>query len=254
MSDPAVMLIAGGSGSIGQEIAAQALAAGWAVIIHGRSDDSVDAAVDLLRQKHPKRAIAGISADIGDPLAAESLVDRAAAIHSGIDAVIDCVAAGPGQGRITGPFGDTDPAVYGQFMELSAVYLQRLAAAALPWLIKRRGCLVTFISDAGIYPAPRQALIGAARAASAGFIRNLALEIARDGIRAHCISLSFVEETEVAAHLDAADNARLARARERAGLGLPSPRDIAPLVLFLCGEGARHITGQIISVNGGLNT
>ena len=46
---------------------------------------------------------------------------------------------------------------------------------------------------------------------------------------------------------------RAGAARERAGLGLPTPADIAPLVLFLCGTGAVKITGQIISVNGGLN-
>jgi 3-oxoacyl-[acyl-carrier protein] reductase len=46
---------------------------------------------------------------------------------------------------------------------------------------------------------------------------------------------------------------RVERAAARAGLGLPTPADIAPLVLFLCGEGARKITGQVISVNGGLH-
>jgi NAD(P)-dependent dehydrogenase (short-subunit alcohol dehydrogenase family) len=43
------------------------------------------------------------------------------------------------------------------------------------------------------------------------------------------------------------------RAEARAGLGLPSAADIAPLVLFLCSDGARKITGQVISINGGLN-
>jgi 3-oxoacyl-[acyl-carrier protein] reductase len=42
-------------------------------------------------------------------------------------------------------------------------------------------------------------------------------------------------------------------ARERAKLGLPSPKDIAPMALFLCGPDAAKITGQIISINGGLN-
>ena len=46
---------------------------------------------------------------------------------------------------------------------------------------------------------------------------------------------------------------RAQTARERAGLGLPTPKDIAPMALFLCGPGARRITGQIISINGGLN-
>jgi NAD(P)-dependent dehydrogenase (short-subunit alcohol dehydrogenase family) len=47
--------------------------------------------------------------------------------------------------------------------------------------------------------------------------------------------------------------ARADAARERAGLGLPTPGDIAPLALFLCSPGASKITGQVISINGGLN-
>ena len=47
--------------------------------------------------------------------------------------------------------------------------------------------------------------------------------------------------------------ARADAARQRAGLGLPTPADIAPMALFLCSKGAARITGQIISINGGLN-
>ena len=46
---------------------------------------------------------------------------------------------------------------------------------------------------------------------------------------------------------------RAERAMARAGLGLPSPKDLAPVTLFLCGPEASKITGQVISVNGGLN-
>ena len=46
---------------------------------------------------------------------------------------------------------------------------------------------------------------------------------------------------------------RRARAAARAGLGLPTADDIAPAILFLCGDGARRMTGQVLSINGGLN-
>ncbi len=254
MTDFPVMVIAGGTGSIGREIAAQALRCSWRVIIHGRTAASVDAIATELRTRHPGCPLSGIVADISEQDGAETLVKSAAAVWNRIDAVVDCVAAGPDSGRITGAFSTTDPGVYSKFMELSAVYLQRLTAAALPWLTLSRGCLVAFVSDAGIYPAPHQALIGAARAATCGFIRNLALEVARDGVRTHCVSLSFVEASAVASHLEASGSSRLDKARKRAGLGLPSPADIAPLVLFLCSDGAKHMTGQVISINGGLNT
>jgi NAD(P)-dependent dehydrogenase (short-subunit alcohol dehydrogenase family) len=138
-------------------------------------------------------------------------------------------------------------------LDLSAGHVQRLAHAALPWLARQGGTFIAFASDAGLFAAPRQSLIGASRAAIMGFVRNLGSEVARDGVRVHCISPSFVEGTRIALSLAATRPERMERARAKAGLGLPTPEDIAPLVLFLCGDGAKRITGQVISINGGLN-
>jgi NAD(P)-dependent dehydrogenase (short-subunit alcohol dehydrogenase family) len=241
VSDTApVLLIAGGSGAIGAEIARQASAAGWTVALHGRRAETIAA------------ALAGIAGsahrfDFVDPGAVEALVAEVAARHGRIDAVIDCTTGGPP--GVVGPFAATDPAAYAVLAAQSAVIFQRLAHAALPWLKRRGGTLIAFVSDAGVYAAPRQALIGAARAATIGFVRNLALEIAREGVRVHAVSPSFVEGTTAANR----SPERLEKARTRAGLGLPTPADIAPLALFLCGPGAARITGQVISVTGGLN-
>ncbi len=253
MSQPhRVMLIAGGTGSIGREIAAQALGTGWTVIVHGSSTSSVDAVCGRLGVAFPGAPLQGIAADIRDDGAVERLVARAAQCHGRLDAVVDCLSTGPAGGKVVGPFDGTEPGAYLALMELSVVYLERLAFAALPWLKASRGCLIAFVSDAALFAAPRQTLIGAARAATVGFIRNFAVEVARDGVRAHCLSLGFVLETETAAKLEQAGSDRLEAARKRAGLGLPTPADIAPAVLFLCGDGARRMTGQVVSINGGL--
>lgn len=235
-----VLLVAGGSGAVGAEIARQASAAGWTVALHGRRPETIAAALDgLTGSAH--------GFDFTDPGAVEGLVSEVAAHHGRIDAVIDCTTGGPS--GVIGSFADTDPQAFAVFAAQTAVVFQRLAHAALPWLARQGGTLIAFVSDAGVYAAPRQALIGAARAATIGFVRNLALEIARDGVRAHAISPSFVEGTPAAGR----SLERLEKARARAGLGLPTPADIAPLTLFLCGPGAARITGQVISVNGGLN-
>ena len=237
-----VMLVAGGTGSVGKAVVAQALAAGWLVAQHGRTHDP---AQDTAQLK-------SFAADVRQTGAAAALVEAVGNWHERIDAVVDCVSTGPAA-RIAGAFLQTQPEAYAAFLELSVVNLQRLAHAALPWLGRNGGSLIAFASDAGRFAASNQALIGAARAATIGFVRNLAIETARDGVRANCISLSYVEESASTLRLEAASVARMAKARQRAGLGLPTPADIAPLVLFLCGDGARRITGQIISVNGGLN-
>lgn len=248
-----VILIAGGTGSIGSVIAEHAARAGWAVAVHGRSEASVDVVVKRIVDKVGVSAIMqGFAIDISAPLAIENLIERVAAWQGHIDAVVDCVSTGP-KARITGAFDSTQAEGYAGLMELSIVHLQLLTKAVLPWLKRQGGTLIAFASDSGKFAAPNQSLIGASRAAIMGFVRNLATEVARDGVRVHCVSPSFVDKTSSAARLATINAERVDSARRKAGLGLPTPHDIAPLVLFLCGDGARRITGQIISVNGGLN-
>jgi NAD(P)-dependent dehydrogenase (short-subunit alcohol dehydrogenase family) len=245
MIDSPVMLITGATGSIGSAIAREALAQGWRVALHGRSADKVEALEQALGD-----GAQGFVADISAPDVAGTLISAVTDAMGRIDAVIDCVASGPQGVRLTGPFAQTDPQGFGAFYDLSAAWFQRLSHAAYPHLSTNGGTLIGFISDAGRFAAPNQTVIGAARAAEIGFVRNLAVEAARDGIRVHAISPSFVKDS---ASARAMGSERMAKAEARAGLGLPTPQDIAPLALFLCGDGAVKITGQIISVNGGLN-
>lgn len=243
-TDRPVMLITGGSGSVGVEVAREAVAQGWAVVVHGRSEEKLAPLIDELG---PAAMVTGNVGDDGD---AAGIVSAALARFGRIDAVVDCVSTGPRQGKLTGLFKDTTPEVYSAFYHFSAAWFQRLAHAAYPHLSERGGTLVGFISDAAKFAEPNQTIIGAARSAAVGFVRNLAVEAARDGIRVHAISPSYVLESRTAVLMG---QARTEKAAQRAGLGLPTAKDIAPITVFLCGPGAAKITGQIISVNGGLN-
>jgi NAD(P)-dependent dehydrogenase (short-subunit alcohol dehydrogenase family) len=245
------MLITGGSGSIGSEIASQAAEAGWSVAIHGRRIEAIDHAVQIAAARAPQASISGHAADFSEAGAIERLVRETAERHGRIDAVIACAVGGPP--CVSGLFTESTPESYTDLAAQSIVALQRLAHEALPWLSREGGTLIAFISDAGIFAAPNQTMIGAMRAATIGFVRNLAMEVARNGVRAHVISPSYVEDTRIAQRVEEISAKRMETARARAGLGLPTPADIAPLVLFLCGPGAKHITGQVISINGGLN-
>ncbi len=239
------MLVTGGTGSIGAAVAREAARQGWAVGVQGRSSDKLAALVaelSAVTQAH------GIVFDMWADGAAKAIVADAAAQFGRIDAVVDCVSTG--RGKIAGYFPDTEPDDFTGFYDLSAAWFQRLAHAAYPQLKARGGTLIAFASDAGKFAAPRQTIIGAARAAVMGFVRNLAVEAARDGIRVHCISPSYVAGSDSAVKMG---SERMATAEKRAGLGLPTAEDIAPVTVFLCGVGAAKITGQVISVNGGLN-
>ncbi len=242
-----VLLVTGASGAIGFEIAAQAAEAGAIVAVHGSSAESAAKALERLRARVPDARLIAAPADFREAGAIEAMLQKVAAEAGRIDAVIHCGITGAA--GVAGPFAKANPANFGEHAALVLGSFQSLCFAALPHLSVRGGTIVGFASDAGKFASPRQAVIGAAFGGIMTFVRNLALDVSRQGVRVHCISPSFVADTPVfEAHA-----ARAGAAFDRAGLGLPTPKDIAPMALFLCGPGATKMTGQIISINGGLN-
>lgn len=244
-----VMLVTGATGAIGFEIAAQAAAAGAIVAVHGSTRESVDEAQQRLQGRVNDAQLIGAPCDFRQAGAIEAMVAEVARAGGRLDAVVHCAITGAS--GISGVFAQADPASFGTHAALVLGCFEQLCFFALPHLAKQGGTIVGFASDAGRFAAPRQALVGGAFGGIMSFVRNLALETARDGVRVHCISPTFVENTPV---FDSyvANGGRVDSARKRAGLGLPRPTDIAPVVLFLCGPGATRITGQVISINGGL--
>jgi 3-oxoacyl-[acyl-carrier protein] reductase len=241
------ILVTGASGAIGFEIAAQAAAADAIVGVHGSSAASADAATARLIASVPGARALAAPADFRRPGAIAEMVEKFAGDAGRLDAVIHCGIAGAS--GVAGPFAKADPDGFASHAALVLGSFQQLCFAALPHLAERGGTIIGFASDAGRFAAPRQAIVGAAFGGVMAFVRNFALEAAYQGVRMHCLSPSFVADTPVFA----AHTARAEAARARAGLGLPSPADIAPLALFLCSPGAAKITGQIISINGGLS-
>lgn len=245
-----VVLITGATGGIGFEIAAQAAEDGMVVGVHGSSASSVGAAMDRLTARVPEGRFVAAPADYNGRVEVVGMVDRLVAVSGRLDAVVDCAIVF-GTKSYAGPFAEIDPAAFGQ-PGSAAGELQLICHAAIPHLEKTGGAIVAFASDSGRFAAPRQSGVAAKQAAIIGFVRSLATEIARQGVRINCISPSFVEGTPIFERFSRL-GARAERSRQRAGLGLPTPKDIAPLALFLCCPGSAKITGQVISVNGGLN-
>jgi 3-oxoacyl-[acyl-carrier protein] reductase len=244
-----VYLVTGATGAIGFAIACQAAASGNTVAVHGSAAESVATTIAKIRSHYPAARLIAAPADFRQSGAPAELVSSVVNAGGALDAIIHCAITGaPG---VVGAFAATEPGSYAEHTALVLGRFQQLCFHALPHLARQRGSIVAFSSDAGRYGAPRQSLIGAANAGLMGFVRNLALEVAREGVRVNCISPGFVEGTP--AFEKYAAGGRGETARKRAGLGLPRPEDIAPLALFLAGAGAAKITGQVISINGGIN-
>jgi len=245
------MFIAGGTGGIGREIAAMSAIDGAIVGVHGSSESSVAGTIEQLQTRVPGGRFIAVPADFTEDGSVHAAVARFAHEAGRLDGLVDCSI--PGASNVTGVFRGLDPQMFEPFNSKSIGVLQLLCHAAIPHLAQSGGAIVAFASDSGRFAAARQAMVGASRAAIIGFVRNLGMELARDGIRVNCISPSFVVDTPIFEKFRHASDLRAQRAAARAGLGLPSPADIAPMVLFLLGAGSTKITGQIISINGGLN-
>jgi NAD(P)-dependent dehydrogenase (short-subunit alcohol dehydrogenase family) len=118
------------------------------------------------------------------------------------------------------------------------------------------GCIINVASDAAKVPTPGESVIGAAMAAIVVFSRTAAMEAKRDGVRVNVLTPSLVEGTGTAERLFADEfSARLfGKARALAQLGVSTPDDQAALMVYLAGPRGVRITGQAISVNGGISS
>jgi 2-hydroxycyclohexanecarboxyl-CoA dehydrogenase len=87
------------------------------------------------------------------------------------------------------------------------------------------------------------------------FTRTLALEVKRHRIRVHAVTPSLIAGTPTAERLLADEfGARIfGKIMEKAQLGVPDADDVAATVLWLAGPTAAKVTGQVISVNGGIS-
>ncbi len=195
-------------------------------------------------------------ADVGDHGAlAEALADASGALGPITLLVNNAGNAGPVDTMGFSPeFWDTDPQDWDRFFHTNLRGVMNACHAAIPGMVNvGTGRIVTMISDAGRMGDARLVAYSAAKAGAAGFMRAIARETGRYGITANCVSLSTLEPPMEGEKLEQflsseRTKAQLSRyAIRRFG----QPEDVTGIVLFLCSDAARWITGQTYPVNGG---
>ena len=113
---------------------------------------------------------------------------------------------------------------------------------------RHSGSIVNISSMWGQVGASCEVHYSAAKAAVIGFTKALAKELGPSGIRVNCVAPGVIA-TEMNQGLDAGT---LAALREETPLGaIGTAREVAEVILWLAGEGASFVTGQVIGVNGG---
>lgn len=246
-----IVLVTGATSGIGLETAAQAAEAGAAtVIVNGRSPERGVAAVEIIRSRAPATDIRFVNGDAGAPETIAALMD-VARLAGGLDLLMNAV---PGD-IAPQPFERLDPGSFAPLVEAHLLGTFRVTHALLPLLIARGGGTVLIVaSDAAKIPTPGESVHGACMAALDMFARTLALECSRHKVRVHALTPSLVGGTISHDRIMAEPfSARLfEKAAARAALGLPEPADIARVAIFLASPAAARMTGQSITVNGGL--
>jgi 2-hydroxycyclohexanecarboxyl-CoA dehydrogenase len=114
----------------------------------------------------------------------------------------------------------------------------------------RRGRIVSIASDAARVGTPREAVYASAKAAVIGFSKSLAAEVARHQITVNVVSPATVDTPLLRAILRPDQIERREKANPLGRLG--RPEDVAAAVLFFASPEAGYVTGQILSVNGGI--
>ena len=131
---------------------------------------------------------------------------------------------------------------------LAGIY--RMSKGVLRGMMKKRwGRIISVSSVVGLMGNPGQCNYAAAKAGIMGFSRSLAKEVASRGITVNAVAPGFIATDMTDALTEEQKKAILANVP--AG-ELGAPEDIANTVAFLASDGARYITGEVISVNGGM--
>jgi 2-hydroxycyclohexanecarboxyl-CoA dehydrogenase len=251
--DEAAVLIAGGSSGVGLASARGFLEAGVRrVALLARTEDRGLRARDALRASHPDAQVEFVACDAGD---VQQVQDAVAGVHAtlgGLDVVVSSVTTSYRPELLTRlDYADVERILVGQ-----AVPPMLLTRAAMPLLAEQGGgSIVTIASDAAKVATPGESVLGAAMAAIVMFTRVAAIEGKRNGVRCNVLTPSLIAGTATAENVlrDGFSKKLFESAAAQAHLGVAEAEDQAALVVFLGGPAAARLTGQAISVNGGIS-
>ncbi|MDT7950412.1 MAG: SDR family oxidoreductase [Acetobacteraceae bacterium] len=247
LSDLRVAITAG-AGGIGRVIADSFAACGARVFV-----SDVDEA-GLAACGHP-----GMRADAGRVADLEAFMDGTLSALGGLDVLVNNAGiAGP-----TARVEDVTPEQLDATLQIDIASMFHCARRAVPELRKAGGgSIVNLSSAAGKFGFPLRSPYSAAKWGVIGFTRTLAMELGPDGIRVNAILPGLVEGPRIrsvlrnkAAAAGVSDNEQTERALQAVSLRcFVTQQDIANMALYLCSPFGATISGQALSVDGGMES
>lgn len=251
-------LVTGATAFIGRAVAIELARRGARVVVNGRNPDSGRAVIEEIAAAGGQAEFE--AADLTDRTAVQAMVERIVQRHGRLDVL---VASGAG--------ASSDSLAFKLFMEMEGAdfetyirshWLTRayaIQAAATAMRTQRHGKIVAIGTDAGRVATVGESFIGGATGGMMQMCRVLARELGRDGIRINAVAMSYIWDAEPrwgggsAALAGAHGQGMIDNLRKRMLFPVHCD-DIAQAAAFFAGPESDAITGQTLSVNGGLST
>lgn len=244
-------IILGGTAGVGLETACQFAEQGASVVILGRNSARGQAATEAVRERTGSAAHF-VQVDATDPASAVRAEAESRQILGSIDVMVSTTGPSePPRLMHTMPIENIKPRI--EEVVLPPLHMMH---ATLPAMREQGGgAIVVVASDAARVATPGETAIGAAMGAIVMYSKAAALEAKREGVRINLLTPSLIANTPGAALIDGEPfSAKMfEKASSMAHLGVPEPADLAAMAVFLAGPAGARITGQTISINGGIS-
>jgi 2-hydroxycyclohexanecarboxyl-CoA dehydrogenase len=238
-----VAIVTGAGQGIGRAIAQKLAAEGAIVAV---TDIDQQTAADTAASIDTSATV--IQTDVTSRESVQAMVDEVQRLYGRIDVLVN----NAGWDR-AGPFVDSNPADWDRVIQINLYGVLNTSRAVLPLMAARgSGSVVNLASDAGRVGSSGEAVYSAAKGGVIAFTKATAREMARDQVTANCVCPG-PTDTALFASIGGQDP----KLRERLTRAIPlrrlaQPTDLANAVAFLASDEARYITGQTVSVSGGL--
>ena len=240
-----VAIVTGGSRGIGRATVERLAEAGAHVVVnYVRDEQAAAAAIDAAT----RRGVGGLSvrADVSRLADAERLIDAAREKFGRVDVLV--CNAGIWEGA---PVEEIGEELWDRVMDINLKGTWTVCRAAVPEMKRARwGRIVVVSSTAGQRGEARVSNYAASKGGQISFTKSLATELAGDGITVNAVAPGWVE-TEMNDGVFADPLYRKAVESSIPLQRMATADDVALPILFLCSEWARHITGEVLNVNGG---
>jgi 3-oxoacyl-[acyl-carrier protein] reductase len=239
-----VALVTGGSRGIGRAMVEEFCAAGYAVAFtYSSNREAAGALVECMRSQG--RAAAAYQADVRDFARAKEVVAEAQKELGEIVVLVNNAGI-----KRDGAFAAMTPEAWAEVIDTNLNGVFNYTRVLIKDLMLRSGAVINVTSVSGQQGMAGQTNYSASKAGIIGFTRSLAKEAARFGVRVNAIAPGFID-TDMTSAID--ENVRK-KLYAQIPMGKPgSARDVARLAVYLAGDAAGYVTGQVWAMDGGLS-